>query len=295
MTALALNPLSIRNTQPNAFHVRRKYSVRQRNNVHLALKSVEISPHIEGSTRLKNDASVDCDCTLNARRDIRLDAVSGSVRVNQWKRNTTDETHAESRSTYEPILQEKLVAARRAQAEWRENITHDAERRDAAHQQLLQLAKEERQVIANEEREALDIYHQRQIEAHFARLATVNLRRQLEAEDLRREAEEWRLGIERQKIEAQQRIRDEQDALALQQAILIAEDLQRQEEAEDAERQRTARQRECTVCLDTFDMGIMVELRCEHWYCRDDLQGMATRDRRDISDHHSLRCIAGSI
>ncbi|MCJ1381810.1 hypothetical protein MMC17_004921 [Xylographa soralifera] len=266
MTALAHNPLSIRNTQPDVFHARRKYSVRQQKDLNLALKSIETSLHVDDSTRPNNDASIDRDGTLNERRDIGFNAISKSVPVNQCRRNATNTTHTEPNYTYGPILQEKLVAARRAQAEWRENIIHDAERQGAAHRQLLQLAKEEQEIIANEEREALEKDHQRQIETHLARLATINLRRQLEAEELRREAE-------RLEIEAQQRIKDEEESLALQQAILIEEELQRQEEAEEAERRRIARERECTVCLDTFDMETMVELRCEHWYCRDDLQG----------------------
>ncbi|MCJ1316960.1 hypothetical protein MMC15_002281 [Xylographa vitiligo] len=59
----------------------------------------------------------------------------------------------------------------------------------AEYQQLLQLAKEERKGIVNEEREALERDYQQQIETHLARLATINLRRQFEEEELRREAE----------------------------------------------------------------------------------------------------------
>ena len=157
---------------------KRKYCVRQRNNVSLALKSVSINPYFEGSIRLNNDASADRDGALNERRDIGFDIVSRSVRANQCQRNAKNTTHAE-----------KLLSACRAQAEWRENITHDAERRGAEYQQLLQLAKEERKGIVNEEREALERDHQQQIETHLARLATINLRRQFEEEELRREAE----------------------------------------------------------------------------------------------------------
>ncbi|MCJ1281433.1 hypothetical protein MMC26_000752, partial [Xylographa opegraphella] len=251
MSALALNPLSIRNAQPAEFYVRRKYSVRQRNTLNLGLKPVRINPGAEGSTRSDNDTSTYRDGILQERRDIGFDAVSGSNWIKQCQRNTKGTTGAEHRSSYVPILQDKLIVARRAQAEWHENITHDAEQRGAAYRQLLHLAKEERETIANEERKALERDYQQQIDAQLARIASVNLQRQLEAEELRREAERRRLETER---EVRQRIKDEEDAIALQQAVLIAEDLQRQEEAEEAERQRVARQRECTVCLDTFDM-----------------------------------------
>ncbi|MCJ1398123.1 hypothetical protein MMC11_001320 [Xylographa trunciseda] len=276
MTALALNPLSVRKAQPDVFHIRRKYSVRQRKVVNLTLISTQISPHVEGNTRPNNKASIDDGYTANERGDIHSNAVSRSVWANQHRRNTTSTTHIEPRLDYRSVLQEKLFAARTAQEAWREDITREAERRDAVHRHLLQLAKEEQERFADGEKEALERDNQQQIETQLARLATIRLRRQLEAEELRREAEQRRLDAEKLEVEAQQWMKDEEDALALQQAISIAEELQRQEEAEAAERQRIAGQRECTVCLDRFDMGIMVELRCEHWYCRNDLQGMAT-------------------
>lgn len=48
---------------------------------------------------------------------------------------------------------------------------------------------------------------------------------------------------------------------------------QKRRAVEEVERLRRERQRECAVCLDINDMGIMVEAPCMHWYCRIHLQG----------------------
>ena len=167
---------------------------------------------------------------------------------------------------YGPLLREKLAAAQSAQQAWLDDVRSAAQFQERARQEHLRSIREERERINNEEAERARREHQERLEAQRVRAAAIAEERRLEEEQRQRELEE------RQRVAEQQK-RDEEEALALWEAQILAEELRIQEEAEEAERQRRARERECTVCLDMHDMGDMTELRCEHWYCRNHLQG----------------------
>ena len=97
------------------------------------------------------------------------------------------------------------------------------------------------------------------------------------AEELQRQADEEvaRILEDENLIEQQfsDEIQEQDREWAYWEAHRVAMEVERQEEIERLERERLARLRECVVCMETFDMGVMKRLRCDHWYCEDDLKG----------------------
>ncbi|KAF7506178.1 hypothetical protein GJ744_012158 [Endocarpon pusillum] len=85
---------------------------------------------------------------------------------------------------------------------------------------------------------------------------------------------------ERDRLRAEEKerfLRLQEDQRAWQRAILAEAAERRRLEAEEAERLRRERLRECAVCLEEIDMGVMVEVPCTHWYCRTHLRGTSLR------------------
>jgi len=85
---------------------------------------------------------------------------------------------------------------------------------------------------------------------------------------------------ERERLRAEERerlLRLQEDQEARQRAILAEAAERRRLEAEEAERVRRERLKECAVCLEEIDMGMMVEVPCNHWYCRTHLRGKSPR------------------
>jgi hypothetical protein len=58
---------------------------------------------------------------------------------------------------------------------------------------------------------------------------------------------------------------------AAERAAEIAAEAAARAAAEEAERR--AREIECAVCFETFDMGVAARLPCMHWYCWEHLEG----------------------
>jgi hypothetical protein len=83
--------------------------------------------------------------------------------------------------------------------------------------------------------------------------------------------------------EAQLRLQEEAERWQAQRMRLIDErnqflaehtaeaEARRLEEAEE-ERVRVERLRDCAVCLERFDVGVVAALPCAHFYCAEDLQ-----------------------
>ena len=103
--------------------------------------------------------------------------------------------------------------------------------------------------------------------------------RQLEAK--RREQDE----LERTQRELREMHRLEQEELRW----LEQERMRREED--EANRVRRQRLRECTVCLDEYDLSIMYELACNHWYCTRHLQGRTSKcpPARQLGNLYSLQ------
>ena len=251
MTTLARNPLSLPSAQPDGTHIRRKYSVRPRRCLDTSSTTSEYSVHHVRDYWPSDIGTVDREQYRSSNITFASHS-SGSRRSDEHDGPSADHDRNDRHASYRQLLDEKLEATRGAQESWLEGIANDIRSQVTAEQRLLRTIREQRQ------RE--------------------NERRQREIEQQRREAEERRQReieqeIERREREAEQRRRDEEEAYVLRQAIVAAEEAERREEAAEAERQRLARLRDCTVCTDSFDMGGMIQLPCEHWYCRDDFQG----------------------
>lgn len=84
-------------------------------------------------------------------------------------------------------------------------------------------------------------------------------RRLQQEEDLREARRLQQEEAERRRIEEEERIWMEEEVRRIQQ--------------EEEERRRREDFRDCAVCLEAADMAVMVRVPCNHWYCRDDIQG----------------------
>jgi hypothetical protein len=77
---------------------------------------------------------------------------------------------------------------------------------------------------------------------------------------------------ERDKVkDVEEEVRQKALREAAERAAEIAAEAAARAAAEEAERR--AREIECAVCLETFDMGVAARLPCMHWYCWEHLAG----------------------
>lgn len=192
-------------------------------------------------------------------------------------------------------LQQRIKAVEDVHNVWYSAIASDVQERNAIRQERLLHAKHERDRIAEAERQEHERIERSQLEAHRRRLAEQVERRRIENERLQREKEEAQAArlaqivaeeaerqrrlaeeAERQRVEDERRRRERDEAQAAHLARLAAEEDRRRRQAEQAERIRRERLRECTVCFDSQDMDLMVQVECSHWYCIEDLRSMYT-------------------
>ena len=200
-----------------------------------------------------------------------------------------------SRGNYEQELQQRVNAVQDVHSVYYNAIASDVQERNATRQERLLHAKHERDRIAEAERQEHERIERSQLEARRRRLAEEIERQRIEHERRRREWEEAQAAhlaqiaaeeAERQRILAEeaewQRVEDERrrrerdEAQAARLARLAAEEDRRRRQAEQAERVRRERLRECAVCFDSQDMDMMVQVACAHWYCIEDLRSMST-------------------
>ena len=77
---------------------------------------------------------------------------------------------------------------------------------------------------------------------------------------------------ERDKVkDVEEEVRQKALREAAERAAEIAAEAAARAAAEEAERR--AREIECAVCFETFDMGVAARLPCMHWYCWEHLEG----------------------
>ena len=196
---------------------------------------------------------------------------------------------------YEHELQERLKAAEDVRNVWYNAIASDVQEQNALRQERLLHAKHERNRIAEAERQEHERIERSQLEARRRRLAEQVEQRRIENERLQREREEAQAArlaqivaeeaerqrrladeAERQRVADERRRRERDEAQAAHLARLAAEEDRRRRQAEQAERIRRERLRECAVCFDSQDMDLMVQVECSHWYCIEDIRSMYT-------------------
>ena len=234
MNVIPCNPLSSRPTKPDTPFGKRLHSI----NRGKALASHTYSTNVQRT--YGNANSQDDKSPITSRRTTRQGYVS--------------------------LLHETLAASRQAHQSWLEKVVGEIDLVESAQQARVRLLKEERKRIAEEEIERERRAIQQRLNAHEARLLAIACEQQVLEEKRQRKAEQ-------RILEAEQRRADEEAALKAQERQIAEEIARQQEEQEGAERLRRARERECTVCFDRFDMGLMAQLGCEHWYCIEHIQG----------------------
>ena len=184
---------------------------------------------------------------------------TGSPQAPVVRRNNL---HQRVAKDYGPLLREQLVTAETAQNVWLEDIRNENEIQETIQLEVLRLTREERDRIANEERERERRAIQQRLDEEEARIATIAEARRLEAElrereraqhqqeaeQQRREEEEFltereaqvaaelRFEVEEQRRVAQELVREQERY----EALLAAEEAELQEAAEEAARQREA-------------------------------------------------------
>ncbi len=151
---------------------------------------------------------------------------------------------------HEEQLENRAYITRSKQDEWYNGILDRSRAREATRRELFQQTKDEWENIAREESEAYHRAYEEELASRRARLAAEAERRQNALEQERRAREQ---------------------AIAARQAEIAAEEEQRWRQEEE----RRERLRECAVCLEDQDMGLMIEAPCRHWYCREDIQSKA--------------------
>ena len=171
------------------------------------------------------------------------DAISGEAsaqsRINDEHLHHVRNGHASSSRAYSHAeIHKRAEAAQKAQSIWFESIGSERRLLEEKRRQCLQEEREAHEQRADESRRL-------QLEAYEQKLSAGRARIAAAADQRRRE------------IEEQQRA--EAEALRLVK--------------KEAERVRRERERDCAVCLDSNDIGVMVEAPCAHWYCRVHLRG----------------------
>ncbi len=183
-------------------------------------------------------------------------------------RGPTDIKYSHTKNSETHKLNEGAEAARIAQRTWLESIRRQKNLQEETRRQYLQEAREAQEQKANEERRAR---HEAQEQRLLARRAIIAA--QVERQRVENEAREQRIlaqraviaaAAERRRIELEERQRVENEVRERQRLL-----------GEEAERLRRERERECVVCLESNDIGIMVQTPCAHWYCRIHLRGMS--------------------
>jgi hypothetical protein len=187
--------------------------------------------------------------------------------ANSTNGESTTTSHRSATQGYGPLLRDTLAASRQAHQSWLEKVRGEIDLVESTQQAHVRLLQEERKRIAEEEIERERRAIQQRLDAHEARLLEI-AREQQAVEEQRQRAAEQRI------LEAEQRRADEEAALEARERQIAEEIARQQEEQEEAERVRRARERECTVCFERFDMGLMAHLGCDHWYCIEHIQSM---------------------
>ena len=181
---------------------------------------------------------------------------------------------------YEQGLQQRLRAAQGTQNKWYGAIIQDAHLKYVISQEHVLLAKRERDQAAAIERRQYEEAQRQRLETYQMRLAEEAERRRCEEERLQRDRDEAKAArraalaeeAERRRCEKERLQRERDEAEAARLAALAAEAEAQRRQREEEERRRRERLRECAVCLDSRDMGMMHQLICTHWYCGEDLR-----------------------
>ncbi|KAK5634157.1 hypothetical protein RRF57_009871 [Xylaria bambusicola] len=178
---------------------------------------------------------------------------------------------------------ELVAAAKRAQDGLRDYLIAEAlVIRERQYEELGRI-RQLRDAVARETRAREEASRRQQTEKFEQIILEFETRRAIEqeerfAEDVRREAirESIRESIARVRDEAARQRQLEQDRILaehIEEAARIEEaQIRAQEEAEERERIRQERLRECAVCMEGDDMSSMIQTPCTHWYCHEDLR-----------------------
>ena len=214
-------------------------------------ESIASVAQAQDATRLQHIAHV------KAERDVERAEAHRNERVQleehqRWLNEETERRQIEAEQRRRNLAQQQAILLAQGEAD------NEARRRRLAEEEEQRRVDDERRRGVQAERHAV-------LEAEFE--AEIRAQRRRLAED-----------AERRQIEEEQRRRQEAETQAFIQAQIEADNEERRRQAEEAERQRRERLRECAVCLESQDMSTMIQIICSHWYCRGHLRGKSLID-----------------
>ncbi|GAW12935.1 hypothetical protein ANO14919_023080 [Xylariales sp. No.14919] len=202
-----------------------------------------------------------------------------------------------------PKTYERLAAVKREQDGLRDNVIAEALVMRERQYEELERIQQLREAAVREQREREEVLRQQQMEDFEQMMLEFETRRAIEeeeriAEQVRREAmiESIRESMIRMRDEAVRQRQLEQDRILAEQveeeARIEEARIQAQAEAEERERIRRERLRECVVCMEEDDMSSMIQSPCAHWYCHEDLQ---TAFQSALNSRQPFRCCRQDI
>ncbi|KAI1134206.1 hypothetical protein F5Y05DRAFT_239082 [Hypoxylon sp. FL0543] len=196
-----------------------------------------------------------------------------------------------SRNTYE-----RLAAAKQAQYGLTDQIRAEALATRERHHEELRRFREFREAAARENRWREETLRQQRLDDLQQRVLEFETRRAIEEEERIAETARRREVEARMREEAIRHRQEEQDRIlaerAAEEEARIEEERRRIREAEERERIRRERLRECAVCMEEDEMGSMVQVTCQHWYCHEDLQNAF---QNALDGRRPFRCCSQEI
>ncbi|KAI8950260.1 hypothetical protein F4801DRAFT_353142 [Xylaria longipes] len=202
-----------------------------------------------------------------------------------------------------PNTYERLAAAKRAQDGLTDQVRAEALVMRERQSEELRTIRQFRESAARERREREETLRQQQMDDFEQMMLEFETRRAIEEEErfaevVRREAirDSIKESMARMRDEAARQRQVEQDRILAEhmetEARIEEAQMQAQEEAQERERIRRERLRECAVCMEADDMGSMVQAPCAHWYCHEDLQ---TAFQNALDSRQPFRCCLQEI
>lgn len=187
-----------------------------------------------------------------------------------------------------PNTYERLAAAKRAQDELTDHVRAEALAIRERQYEELRIIRQLRELTAREKQVREETRRKPRMGDIERIMLEFENRRAIEEEEriaevVRREAmrDSIRESMTLMADEAARQRQVEQDRILAEhieaEAGLEEARIQAQEEAEERERIRRERLRDCAICMDEDDMDSMIQAPCAHWYCHEDLQSKLSR------------------
>ncbi|KAI1743033.1 hypothetical protein F4680DRAFT_390847 [Xylaria scruposa] len=216
----------------------------------------------------------------------RVDTAQSSTTSGHVEDQETSAARSRPEMTLSPNAHERLAAAKRAQDELNDRVRAEVLVMRERQYEELRTVRQLRESAAREKREREELLHQQRMNEIEQMMLERETGRIMEEEERNAEVsrtEAIRDAMREYMIRYTESKKDRRLAQYLETRAIVAEarlqaqkdigeaQLQAQKDAEERERIRRERLRECAVCMEEDDMSSMIQAPCEHWFCLEDL------------------------